>query len=191
MDGTGLRLASLACISSANQPRGVLLARLGRHLSNRFSSCMIGKEKLLRFPSEEFGGRYRTRTCDPLHVKQVLIPAELTVRHSESYYIAESGHCQAFSFTLCNYFLWETSEPARLQRGCGKIQIKTARKTLLECQLDTLDSGNLWKNSVCDQFFVIIYTMNVARSLPLAVLTVDNSACRRYNCQQSYSNSVK
>ena len=137
------------------------------------------------------GGRYRTRTCDPLHVKQVLIPAELTVRHSESYYIAESVHCQVFSFTLCNYFLWEISAPVRLQRGCGKTQIKTVRKTLLKCQLDTPKSGILWKNNVCDQFFVILPTMNVARSLSLAVLTVDNSACRGYNCQQSYSNSVK
>ena len=26
------------------------------------------------------GGQYRTRTCDPMHVKHVLIPAELTVQ---------------------------------------------------------------------------------------------------------------
>ena len=29
------------------------------------------------------GGRYRTRTCDPPHVKRMLIPAELIVRISE------------------------------------------------------------------------------------------------------------
>ena len=27
-----------------------------------------------------YGGQYRTRTCDPMHVKHVLIPAELTVQ---------------------------------------------------------------------------------------------------------------
>ena len=177
---------------------GVLFSELFRTIQfskfcrlSEISVKMTKALKPLRFQGFLYGGRYRTRTCDPLHVKQVLIPAELTVRHSENYYIAESGHCQAFSFTLCNYFLWETSAPVRLQRGCGKTQIKTVRKTLLKCQLDTPDSGILWKNSVCDQFFVIIYTMNVARSLSLAVLTVDNSARRRYNCQQSYSNSVK
>ena len=34
-----------------------------------------------------FGGRYRTRTCDPLHVKQVLIPAELIVHFYSAYVI--------------------------------------------------------------------------------------------------------
>ena len=47
-----------------------------------------------------YGGRYRTRTCDPLHVKQVLIPAELTVRHSENYYIGCGEECQELSFKL-------------------------------------------------------------------------------------------
>ena len=54
----------------------------------------------LRFQGFLHGGRYRTRTCDPLHVKQVLIPAELTVRHSESYYIAGIRTCQALSYMI-------------------------------------------------------------------------------------------
>ena len=35
---------------------------------------------LISFLVQLDGGQYRTRTCDPMHVKHVLIPAELTVR---------------------------------------------------------------------------------------------------------------
>ena len=41
-----------------------------------------------------YGGQYRTRTCDPMHVKHVLIPAELTV-HRGNYYIHKALFCQA------------------------------------------------------------------------------------------------
>ena len=42
-----------------------------------------------------YGGQYRTRTCDPMHVKHVLIPAELTVhRVCESYYKGYGAVCQ-------------------------------------------------------------------------------------------------
>ena len=41
-----------------------------------------------------YGGQYRTRTCDPMHVKHVLIPAELTV-HQRDYYSESRGICQA------------------------------------------------------------------------------------------------
>ena len=38
-----------------------------------FESCTATKQKILRQKSEDFcGGRYRTRTCDLLHVKQML-----------------------------------------------------------------------------------------------------------------------
>ena len=55
---------------------------------------------IVEIPRLFVGGRYRTRTCDPLHVKQVLIPAELTVRHSKNYYSAGVCTCQAF-FSCC------------------------------------------------------------------------------------------
>ena len=41
-----------------------------------------------------YGGQYRTRTCDPMHVKHVLIPAELTV-HQRDYYSESRWICQA------------------------------------------------------------------------------------------------
>ena len=36
----------------------------------------------IKFGFLKYGGRYRTRTCDPPHVKRMLIPAELIVRVS-------------------------------------------------------------------------------------------------------------
>ena len=44
-----------------------------------------------------YGGQYRTRTCDPMHVKHVLIPAELTV-HQRGYYTRSRCVCQALFF---------------------------------------------------------------------------------------------
>ena len=41
-----------------------------------------------------YGGRYRTRTCDPPHVKRMLIPAELIVRVSVGYSNASASFCQ-------------------------------------------------------------------------------------------------
>ena len=49
------------------------------------------------------GGQYRTRTCDPMHVKHVLIPAELTV-HRGSYYTKAPGICQGHFFVLPYFF---------------------------------------------------------------------------------------
>ena len=46
-----------------------------------------------------YGGQYRTRTCDPMHVKHVLIPAELTV-HCGSYYTKAPGVCQGHFFVF-------------------------------------------------------------------------------------------
>ena len=53
------------------------------------------KEKVLKSGDFRtfYGGQYRTRTCDPMHVKHVLIPAELTV-HRGDYYIKSPGICQ-------------------------------------------------------------------------------------------------
>ena len=45
-----------------------------------------------------YGGRYRTRTCDPLHVKQVLIPAELTVRQKRMLLYLLPGHLSSIFF---------------------------------------------------------------------------------------------
>ena len=44
------------------------------------------------------GGRYRTRTCDPPHVKRMLIPAELIVRifQGKGYYTKDNTPCQLF-----------------------------------------------------------------------------------------------
>ena len=44
-----------------------------------------------------YGGQYRTRTCDPMHVKHVLIPAELTV-HQRGYYTQSRCICQVLFF---------------------------------------------------------------------------------------------
>ena len=41
-----------------------------------------------------YGGQYRTRNCDTMHVNHVLIPAELTV-HQRDYYSESRGICQA------------------------------------------------------------------------------------------------
>ena len=49
---------------------------------------------LISFLVQLDGGQYRTRTCDPMHVKHVLIPAELTV-HQRDYYSESRWICQA------------------------------------------------------------------------------------------------
>ena len=50
------------------------------------------------FAKEVFcGGRYRTRTCDPPHVKRMLIPAELIVR-------SKQGVLYPSKYPLSTYF---------------------------------------------------------------------------------------
>ena len=50
-----------------------------------------------------YGGQYRTRTCDPMHVKHVLIPAELTV-HQQVYYFRFRHICQALFLRIACVF---------------------------------------------------------------------------------------
>ena len=69
------------------------------------------------------GGRYRTRTCDPLHVKQVLIPAELTVRHSENYNITGGMECQAFFLRFSKIFLEQEKGRGEGQNGPQNCQL--------------------------------------------------------------------
>ena len=58
-----------------------------------FRCC--GNIKMPRQMSRHFyGGRYRTWTCDPPHVKRMLIPAELIVRVSVGYSNASVPFCQ-------------------------------------------------------------------------------------------------
>ena len=101
--------------------------------SKRATNCATpghGKNKTPKpYDFEVFvGGRYRTRTCDPLHVKQVLIPAELTVRRSEDYITTRVWHCQAFSCAI-----FEKGFRGEEQRQGA---VWEAEKTARVCQVD-------------------------------------------------------
>ena len=71
---------------------------LGQYVTSKiwlnFLTAKCKKKLRNQAISELFGGQYRTRTCDPMHVKHVLIPAELTV-HQRDYYSESRWICQA------------------------------------------------------------------------------------------------
>ena len=59
-----------------------------------FLSMLRKYKNAATFVAAFYGGRYRTRTCDPPHVKRMLIPAELIVRVSVGYFNASASFCQ-------------------------------------------------------------------------------------------------
>ena len=59
-----------------------------------FFQCCENIKMPRRLSRHFYGGRYRTRTCDPPHVKRMLIPAELIVRVSVGYSNASASFCQ-------------------------------------------------------------------------------------------------
>ena len=59
-----------------------------------FFQCCKNIKMPRRLSRHFYGGRYRTRTCDPPHVKRMLIPAELIVHVSVGYSNASASFCQ-------------------------------------------------------------------------------------------------
>ena len=80
-----------------------------------------------------FGGRYRTRTCDPLHVKQMLIPAELTVRILNYPVLQDEGYYTAF-FSVCQCFFFRKNV---LYSKKNKMHIKAWKSNKNRCILRT------------------------------------------------------
>ena len=91
------------------------------HISNIVNQKIPKIKNSRPFLRSGVGGRYRTRTCDPPHVKRMLIPAELIVRFaSKRYFNSCLRKCQHFFLKIAaNIHRGRRSGRRRAWRSAG------------------------------------------------------------------------